>query len=143
MDGVGLQLTTLLLIPAIGSLVIALLPNQRGRTLKGVALLITVLTFLYSLPLIVQFQSQLDTMQFVQNLSWFDVGTFHVRYHVGIDGISLFLVILTTFLMPLAILASWTIQEKVRSYLAPSSLALHLGHHIVCCRVAEMELSSL
>ena len=117
MDGVGLQLTTLLLIPAIGSLVIALLPNQRGRTLKGVALLITVLTFLYSLPLIVQFQSQLDTMQFVQNLSWFDVGTFHVRYHVGIDGISLFLVILTTFLMPLAILASWTIQEKVRSYL--------------------------
>jgi NADH-quinone oxidoreductase subunit M len=117
MDGMELRLTTLLLMPAIGSLVIALLPNQRSRTLKGVALFFTVLTFLYSLPLVIQFQSQLDTMQFVQNVSWFDVGTFHVRYHLGIDGISLFLVILTTFLMPLAILASWTIQEKVRSYL--------------------------
>ncbi len=111
------QLTALLLIPAVGSFVIALLPIQSGRTLKGVALFVTVITFVYSLPLVIQFQSQLDTMQFVQNASWFDVGAFHVRYHLGIDGISLFLVIMTTLLMPLSILASWTIKEKIRSYL--------------------------
>ena len=111
------QLTALLLVPAVGSFVIALLPIQSGRTLKGVALFVTVITFVYSLPLVIQFQSQLDTMQFVQNASWFDVGAFHVRYHLGIDGISLFLVIMTTLLMPLSILASWTIKEKIRSYL--------------------------
>ncbi|MEE8349230.1 MAG: NADH-quinone oxidoreductase subunit M [Acidobacteriota bacterium] len=117
MDGIEPQLTILLLIPAIGSMVIALLPDSRNRTLKGVALLITVIAFGYSLLLVEQFQPQLDTMQFVQNASWFDVGNLHVHYHLGIDGISLFLVILTTFLMPLAILASWTVKEKIRSYL--------------------------
>ena len=117
MDGMEPQLTTLLLIPAIGSLVIAILPRPGGQTLKGVALAFTVFAFLYSLLLVIHFQSQLDTMQFVQNISWFDVGTFHVHYHLGIDGISLFLVILTTFLVPLAILASWTIKVKIRSFL--------------------------
>ena len=117
MNGVEPQLTALLLIPAVGGFVIALLPMQRSRTLKGVALFFTVITFFYSLPLVIQFQSQLDTMQFVQKASWFDVGTFHVQYHVGIDGISLFLVIMTTLLMPLSILASWSIKDKLRSYL--------------------------
>ena len=56
-------------------------------------------------------------MQFVQNLPWLNVGVLHIHYHVGLDGISLFLVILTTFLMPLAILASWGIEEKVRPYM--------------------------
>ncbi|MEE2821697.1 MAG: NADH-quinone oxidoreductase subunit M [Acidobacteriota bacterium] len=111
------QLTVLLLIPAIGSLVISLFPDQKGQTLKGIALLFTIITFLYSLPLIIQFEPQSDIMQFVYNVPWFDVGFFHIHYHVGIDGISLFLVILTTFLMPLVILASWNVRTKIRSYL--------------------------
>lgn len=111
------QLTVLLLIPAIGSLVISLFPDQKGQTLKGIALLFTIITFLYSLPLIIQFEPQSDIMQFVYNVPWFDAGFFHIHYHVGIDGISLFLVILTTFLMPLVILASWNVRTKIRSYL--------------------------
>ena len=46
-----------------------------------------------------------------------DAGFFGIEYLVGIDGISLFLVLLTTFLMPLAILASWSVQDKVKEYL--------------------------
>lgn len=111
------QLTVLLLIPAIGSLVISLFPDHKGQTLKGIALLFTIITFLYSLPLIIQFEPQSDIMQFVYNVPWFDVGFFNIHYHVGIDGISLFLVILTTFLMPLVILASWNVRTKIRSYL--------------------------
>jgi len=56
-------------------------------------------------------------MQFVQSAHWFDVGVLHFRYQVGIDGISLFVVLLTTFLMPLAILASWSIEERVKAYM--------------------------
>ena len=57
-------------------------------------------------------------MQFVERIPWFQVDGFNVRYQVGIDGISLLLVVLTTFLMPIAVLASWSISRRVKSYMA-------------------------
>jgi len=112
-----LPLTLLLLIPGMGALVMALMPIRKIHFLRGIALFFTSITFLFSLLLVTHFDSGADTMQFVQNVPWLDTGVLHIHYHVGIDGISLFLVILTTFLMPLAILASWSIAEKVKSYM--------------------------
>ncbi len=109
-------LTLLLLIPGFGALVIAFVPIKTIHLLRGIALFLTSMTFLCSLLLFTRFDAGADTMQFVQNVPWLDVGVLHIHYHVGIDGISLFLVLLTTFLMPLAILASWSIEEKVRPY---------------------------
>ena len=112
-----LQLTLLLLIPGLGALLISFVPNRKIHLLRGTALLFTSITFLYALLFFTHFDSATDTMQFVQNVSWLNVGVLHIHYHVGMDGISLLLVTLTTFLMPLAILASWGIKEKVRPYM--------------------------
>jgi NADH-quinone oxidoreductase subunit M len=112
-----LPLTLLLLIPGFGALLIALVPIRRIHLLRGTTLFFTSITFLYSLLFFTRFDPGTDTMQFVQNLPWLNIGDLHINYHVGLDGISLFLVILTTFLMPLAILASWGIEEKIRPYM--------------------------
>ncbi|MGH9339708.1 MAG: complex I subunit 4 family protein [Acidobacteriota bacterium] len=113
----GSLLTIILLIPAVGAVILALLPSAGHSALKLLAMVVTVLAFLCSLLLWAAFDSGSASMQFVQDASWFDVGNVHVRYLVGIDGISLFLVLLTTFIMPLAVLGSWHIEEKLKSYL--------------------------
>ncbi|MCH8017498.1 MAG: NADH-quinone oxidoreductase subunit M [Acidobacteria bacterium] len=117
MFGTELQLTLLLLLPGFGALVIAFVPSSKIHWLRGTALFFTSITFLYSLLFFTHFDSGAETMQFVQKVPWLNVGVLHIHYHVGMDGISLFLVILTTFLMPLAILASWGIEKKVRPYM--------------------------
>ena len=109
MFGTELQLTLLLLLPGFGALVIAFVPSRKIHLLRGTSLFFTSLTFLYSLLFFTHFDPGAETMQFVQKVPWLNVGVLHIHYHVGMDGISLFLVILTTFLMPLAILASWGI----------------------------------
>jgi len=117
MFGTELQLTLLLLIPGFGALVVAFVPSTKIHLLRGTSLFFTSITFLYSLLFFTQFDPGAETMQFVHNVPWLDIGVLHIHYQVGMDGISLFLVILTTFLMPLAILASWSIGDKVRPYM--------------------------
>lgn len=113
----GNVLTHLLLIPGAGALILLLVPRSMSGLMRVIAFLSTLVTLACSLVLLAGFDAPAGPMQFVQDLSWFDVGDFHVRYHVGIDGISLFLVLLTATLMPLAVLASWTIEEKLKAYM--------------------------
>jgi NADH-quinone oxidoreductase subunit M len=110
-------LTTLLLIPTIGAVVILLIPGASRKVVRAVALGTTLLTFICSLPLMTRFDSSAEGMQFVKNVLWFQAGGFEVHYHVGIDGISLLLILMTTFLMPISVLGSWSITEKLRSYM--------------------------
>ena len=70
-----------------------------------------IITFFISLHLYFNFDSTTASMQFVQNIPW--INSFGISYHVGIDGISLLLLILTTFLTPICILSSWNIKEKI------------------------------
>jgi len=111
-------LTILLLLPVAGALGLALVPHPRNVTLKVGALAVTILTFLASLLLVPGFDSTDAGMQFVEKVPWIRVGNFLIDYHVGIDGISLWLVILTTLLMPLAVLGSWGINRSLKFYLA-------------------------
>ncbi len=106
-------LTVIILVPVIGALATvaySLLPSRRESNYKWIALAFTVLDFALSLPLIRGVTAGSKDFHFVDNVLW--IGTIGARYHVGVDGISLWLVILTTLLMPIAVLSSWTAIHK-------------------------------
>ncbi len=110
-----LSLTTFL--PILGVLLLLFIPKDSKGTLRNVALATTVVTFIVSLPIMFGFQSNAE-FQFVENIPWISAGPFVMRYFVGIDGISLWLVILTTFIMPIAVLSTYTaVEEKVKEYM--------------------------
>jgi len=109
------NLTPLLTIPAVGAFVLLLVPRPQRQALFLSSLFFTFLTFAWSLKVLGQFESGTGEMQLIERLPW--MPAYGIEYIVGIDGISLFLVLLTTFLMPLAVLASWPVQEKLKEYL--------------------------
>ena len=109
------DISLLLLLPLIGALVLLLVPRQQRQTLLTLALLSSTAAFTWSLRLFQAFDPGAGEMQFVERIPW--MPAFGIGYIVGIDGISLFLVLLTTFLMPLAIVASWTVQDRIKEYL--------------------------
>jgi NADH-quinone oxidoreductase subunit M len=99
-------LTIILFIPLAGAILLALLPD-RGKLMQGTALAITLITFLATLHLPAHFNygAPSGTFQFEQNLSW--ITSPAIRYHLGVDGLSMWLVVLTGFLAPLGVLISW------------------------------------
>src|SRR6266496_1367694 len=111
-------LTVLVLLPVAGALVAviySLTPGQRQENYKWIALLTTVATFGVSLFLIKGISAGTAEFRFEENVSW--IGSIGARYHLGVDGISLWLVLLTTLLMPIAIVSSWTaIKKRMLSY---------------------------
>jgi NADH-quinone oxidoreductase subunit M len=112
-------------LPLLGILVICLINSKRHDLIRWVAFLTAVVTFIFSLPLYFMFDSNTWRMQFVENIPW--VSEFGISYHMGIDGISLFLVLLTTFLSALAILSTWSaVTERVKGYMV-SLLFLETG----------------
>jgi NADH-quinone oxidoreductase subunit M len=108
-------LSLVLVIPIVGAVLLLLMPRRQTRALFTIALLASSLDFLWSLNILNQFDGSRGEMQLVERLPW--MPGFGIGYIVGIDGISLFLVLLTTLLMPLAILASWSVKERVKEYL--------------------------
>jgi NADH-quinone oxidoreductase subunit M len=103
--------------PLVGIVLLFFIPKDSHGLLRGVALATSLVTFLISLPIATGFVTNAD-FQFVQKVPWIAAGPFEMSYHVGIDGISLWLVILTTFIMPIAILSTWTaVEEKVKEYM--------------------------
>jgi NADH-quinone oxidoreductase subunit M len=109
------SLTLLLAVPVIGALVLMLIPRRNTQGLFACALVFTSLTFLWSLNILTQFDGNRGEMQLVERLPW--MGFYGIQYLVGIDGISLFLVLLTTFFMPIAVLASWSVKDRIKEYL--------------------------
>jgi NADH-quinone oxidoreductase subunit M len=110
-----LSLTTFL--PILGVLLLLFIPKDSKGVLRNITLAVTVVTFLVSLIILTGFQSNAE-FQFVENVPWIAAGPFIMRYNIGIDGISLWLVILTTFIMPIAVLSTFTaVEEKVKEYM--------------------------
>src|SRR6267142_6258300 len=113
-------LTILILLPVIGAVVTVvygLSPARREEHYRWLALAFSTITFLLSLLLIKGGGTALADFRFVENVSW--IGSLGARYHIGVDGISLWLVLLTTLLVPIAILSSWTaISKRQLSYYA-------------------------
>jgi NADH-quinone oxidoreductase subunit M len=109
------NLSLLLAIPVIGAMLLVLIPRQKSKAHFTCALFFTSLAFLWSLNILNQFDGAKGEMQLVERVPW--MRFYGIEYLVGIDGISLFLVLLTTFLMPIAILASWSVKDKTKEYL--------------------------
>jgi len=105
-------------LPALAALVILFLPNRSEKGIKSFASIASLITFILSLHLVFHFDATRGQMQFIESVPWIMAATFHIDHHLGIDGISLFLVILTTFLIPLAILCSWkSITYRIKPYM--------------------------
>ncbi|HJX09643.1 MAG TPA: proton-conducting transporter membrane subunit, partial [Candidatus Binatia bacterium] len=109
------DLSLLLAVPVIGALGLLLVQRRQTQALFSLALLASALTFLWSLKVFNLFDGATGEMQLVERIPW--MPAFGIEYIVGIDGLNLFLVLLTTLLMPLAILASWSIKDRVKEYL--------------------------
>ena len=108
-------LTALVVIPAVGAAIAALLPRNRPETVRQVAALISGLAGILSVWLLVNFDRADDGFQFVERQSWIeDLG---ISWHLGVDGISLFLVVLSGLLFPLAIVAV-TPERDAKPYYA-------------------------
>src|SRR5260221_4979719 len=101
-------------IPAGGGLLILLIP-RRDRDIKVFAFVISMLAFVASLHLPVHLHREAGAFKFEIDKIW--ISSPNIHYHMGIDGISVWLVVLTTFLTPLCVLISWTsIHERVKEF---------------------------
>jgi NADH-quinone oxidoreductase subunit M len=110
-------LSLILFTPLVGALAVALMREDSKNAIKVLGIASSSLAFVASVWLFVSFDAKNPGMQFVEKYRW--IPSLDVSYHLGIDGISLLLVVLTTLLTPLALLASWeSITTKLRGYVA-------------------------
>lgn len=111
-------LSLVIWLPIVGGLAVLAASNVVGNgAVRWLSLLVAALTFVASLPLYSQFNNATAAMQFEELLPW--ISAFSINYHLGIDGISLLLILLTTFTTVLVVIAGWeVIQEKVAQYMA-------------------------
>ena len=119
------MLTLLTFLPLAGTLALLLLRGDDHVWIRRVALAIALVEFVLSLLLLRGFRPDTDGYQFEELHDWIPAPPIH--YHLGVDGISLFLVLLTTFLTPMAMLASWkSIDQRVQGFFI-SLLVLETG----------------
>ena len=108
-------LTLLVVVPLAGGVAVLLLGRGRDRLARHVALATSLVAFGLSLLVWMGFDVTSADYQFVERHAW--LPDFGISYHVGVDGISLLLVVLTTFLTPIALLCSWeSIESRVREF---------------------------
>src|SRR5271165_1600990 len=107
-------LTLVTFAPLLGALLLVLFP-RRDRDIRIFALVFSLLTFVLSLHLPVHFHRAQPGFQYEVNKPW--ISTPNIHYHMGMDGISLWLVVLTTFLTPLCVLISWkSVHDRVKEF---------------------------
>src|SRR3990170_8874225 len=108
-------LTVVMFFPLAGALLLLFLPKDSKDLIRLLANVIGFGGFLVSLPLVMWFEADLPDLQFVEKADW--IPSIGARYSLGIDGISLLLILLTTVLGFLAILCSWSaIEERLKEY---------------------------
>jgi len=107
-------LTLVTFVPLAGALLLILSP-RKDNLVRWFALVVTVLAFVFSLHLPVHFDRAASGFQYQINIPW--IGSPNIHYHLGIDGISMWLVVLATFLSPLCVLISWkSVHERVKEF---------------------------
>ena len=107
-------LTLITFVPAAGAFLVALLP-RRGRVIPAFSLLVTLATFALALHLPAHFDYAQHGFQFQVNRPW--IASPAIRYHMGVDGLSLWLVLLTAFLAPIGVLVSWrAIENRTKEF---------------------------
>ena len=108
-------LTFITFLPFIGALFLVFMPKESVAAIKQTALAVAVADFLLSLSLWTNFDNTTHKMQFELNIPWIE--PWGINFHIGLDGISLLLYVMTTFLTMICVLASWDISKHVREYM--------------------------
>lgn len=112
-------LTLLTFLPLAGAVAILFLPEENKNRLRWVALAVSLATFLVSLWTLSLFKAGNPDLQLVVQQPWLKIGNNEIFYYLGIDGLSILLVLLTTFLTPISILSTWTaVKENVKGFMA-------------------------
>ena len=105
-------LTLLGLLPLIGALLVSVIPTEQVLRIKQAALATTVLVALSALLMWLNFDAANTDFQFVQSAAW--IPSFGINYAVGVDGLSLVLILLSVLLAPIVVLAGWNESEGGR-----------------------------
>jgi NADH-quinone oxidoreductase subunit M len=99
-----------------GVILLAVGRDEHANTVRWMALVAALASFFVTLPLIINFNASTAAMQFVENFAWID--RFKVRYHLGVDGLSLWFVPLTAFITVIVVISAWeVIEERVNQYM--------------------------
>jgi NADH-quinone oxidoreductase subunit M len=111
-------LTLLTFFPLVGILILFFIPSDRKDALRWTALITSLLTFILSLWVLGMFDASDPNLQLVAQYNWITVAGWNIQYYLGIDGLSILLVLLTGFLTPISILSTWTaIEERVKDFM--------------------------
>src|SRR5215475_2796547 len=103
-------------LPIIGGAIVAAL-GERANTARWLALAVSIVVFLVSIPLFTAYDANAGTLQFVEQVNW--IPAINATYHLGADGIAIALILLTTLTTILVILGAWdSVHNKVAQYLA-------------------------
>lgn len=108
-------LTLILFVPTLAAVILLLLPKEEQKLIRWVAFLASLIPFGLSLLVWFRFDTAQQGFQFVEQFAWY--AAINASYHLGIDGISLTMMLLTTLLTPLAILASFNVVDRVKPYM--------------------------
>jgi NADH-quinone oxidoreductase subunit M len=104
----------LIFLPLAGALVLLFVKNE--SLCRNLAMIFTSTVGVLSIMLLFGFDRSTEKFQFVEHHAW--IGAFNINYTVGVDGISILLILLTTFIMPFCVLASWSyIKSRVRAFM--------------------------
>ncbi|HEX6269556.1 MAG TPA: NADH-quinone oxidoreductase subunit M [Anaerolineales bacterium] len=111
-------LTLLTFFPLVGVLILFFIPGDRKDALRWVALVTSLVTFGISLWVLRMFNASNPDLQLVAQYDWITVAGWNIQYYLGVDGLSILLVLLTTFLTPISILSTWTaVEERVKDFM--------------------------
>jgi len=104
--------------PLIGVLILLFMKSEHKNAIRWVALVTSIVTFGFSLTLLAFFKLGVEEIQMVINKPWIQFGGLTINFHMGVDGLSILLVMLTTFLTPISILSTWTaVEERVKDFM--------------------------
>ena len=110
-------LSLMIFIPLLGMIVVLLLPRESEELVKRVTLLFTLIPLALAVFLFITYDRSTAGTQYVLNVPWIDA--FNIQYHIGIDGLSVTLLLLTALLGPICVIASWrNIEKGIKAYMA-------------------------
>jgi NADH-quinone oxidoreductase subunit M len=111
-------LNLITLFPLVGVLVILFFKQEQKKEIRWTALIVSLVTFGLSIWVLTLFDSGDPDLQLVINLPWIEIANWTISYHMGVDGLSILLVLLTAFLTPISLLSTWTaVEERVKDFM--------------------------
>jgi len=119
MDSIILTLVTF--FPIVGLIVVLILPKERQNAIRWTALIASSITFVLSLLILTStsYDPSNADLQLVVQRPWIRIADWTIEYHMGVDGLNLLLVLLTTFLTPISILSTWSaVEERIKEFMA-------------------------